>query len=296
MNWIARSIHCAFIEPESKRFESLCEQVKNFEGEKSLQTHSLKNTFVDGLSKIRAGAHSPFRLGFPIFAFIDPCGATGVSFDIVSGILKQPTAEILLNFDADGITRIYEARENANHESILNEIFGDDSWKERLSKVSSFGKRCREVLNLYKEKLRQLRGIRYVFAFEMRTRLNSLNYFLVFASQHPLGLMKMKESMKVVDQSGEYCFSDARVDQESLFSLKDPATYADSLHRTLIGKQTSYADCNDFALNETPFLNPKSMFKLLEEKGLITVVSNDPKRRKGTFNEEKILAIQFETK
>jgi three-Cys-motif partner protein len=295
-NWIAQNIQCAFIEEDTERFKSLKQEIKIFENEKKLEFRALNETFINGLANLQAQTNSPFGFRFPIFAFIDPCGATGVPFTIVSSILAQPTAEILLNFDADGIARIYAAKESANHEAILNEIFGDDSWKRRLSNVNSFGKQCREVLVLYKEKLRQLKGIRYVFAFEMRTRLNSLNYFLVFASQHPLGLEKMKESMKVVDQSGEYCFSDARIDQELLFSFNDPSVYAESLHRVFIGKQSSYADCNDFALNETPFLNPKSMLKQLEEKGLITVISNDPKRRKGTFKEKKVLAIQFENK
>jgi len=35
------------------------------------------------------------------------------------------------------------------------------------------------------------------------------------------------------------------------------------------------------------------MLKDLENKDLITVISNDPKRRKGTFNEEKIDEIVF---
>ncbi|MDL1891951.1 three-Cys-motif partner protein TcmP [Sphingobacteriales bacterium CHB3] len=293
-NWIAQDIRCSFIESDEGRFNSLSQEIKDFENEEKLKFNAINETFVNGLTQIQAEANSPFRLRFPIFVFIDPCGATGVPFKIVSNILAQPTAEILLNFDADGIARIYAAKESANHESILNEIFGDDSWKHRLSIVNSFGKQCREVLALYKEKLRQLKGIRYVFAFEMRTKLNSLNYFLVFASQHPLGLEKMKEAMKAVDQSGEYCFSDARIDQELLFSFNDPSIYAESLHHAFVGRQVSYADCNDFALNETPFLNPKSMLKILEEKGIVTIISNDPKRRKGTFNEEKVLAIHFD--
>ncbi len=292
-NWIAGNIQCTFIEADEERFKSLNQEIKTFENEDRLNFRALNATFVDGLANIQAQTNSPFRFRLPIFAFIDPCGATGVPFDIVSSILAQPTAEILLNFDADGIARIYAAKESANHESILNQVFGDDSWKERLSNINSFGKQCREVLVLYKEKLRKLKGIRYVFAFEMRTKLNSLNYFLVFASQHPLGLTKMKEAMKAVDQSGEYCFSDARIDQEILFSFNNPSAYVDSLHQAFRGKQVRYDDCNEFALNETPFLNPKSMLSLLEKSERIKVFTNDPKRRRGTFNEDKILSIQF---
>ena len=49
----------------------------------------------------------------------------------------------------------------------------------------------------------------------------------------------------------------------------------------------------DFALNETSFINPKSMLKDLKKKELITVLFNDPRRRKSTFNVDKIDRIVF---
>jgi len=58
------------------------------------------------------------------------------------------------------------------------------------------------VLALYKKKLRSLPKVRYVFAFAMNSRDGLLNYHLVFASQNPKGLEKMKEAMRAVDQSG----------------------------------------------------------------------------------------------
>ena len=58
-------------------------------------------------------------------------------------------------------------------------------------------------------------------------------------------------------------------------------------------KTVTYSELRDFALNETPFINPKAMLRDLEGKGLIIVSSSDPKRRAGTFNEDKIKAITF---
>lgn len=55
-----------------------------------------------------------------------------------------------------------------------------------------------------------------------------------------------------------------------------------------------YSELNDYALNETPFINPKRMLKDLEGKGMIQVRSSDPKRRKGTFNEECLIDITFQ--
>jgi hypothetical protein len=129
----------------------------------------------------------------------------------------------------------------------------------------------------------------------MRTSAYGLNYYLVFASQHPLGLEKMKEAMRRIDQSGDYCFSDARVAQSSFFRFDDPHQHSEHLYEQFRGKKATYDELRDFALNESPFPNPKSMLRDLElKRDLIDEVeSTDSRRRRGTFNEEKLLYVKF---
>jgi hypothetical protein len=127
----------------------------------------------------------------------------------------------------------------------------------------------------------------------MRTSASALNYHLVFASQHHLGLEKMKEAMKRMDQDGSYCFSDAKVRQQTLFRFDDPEHYSELMFNAFRRKKATYAQLRDYALNETPFVNPKSVLRVLEvEQDLIEVGSRRP-RRKGTFNEDNILWVQF---
>ena len=152
----------------------------------------------------------------------------------------------------------------------------------------------RKVLQLYKAKLRAIDKVKYVFSFEMRTSAYGLNYYLVFASQHPLGLEKMKEAMRKIDQTGGYCFSDARVIQSTLFRFDEPQQHSTDLYNNFRGKQVGYDELRDFALNESPFPNPKSMLRDLEDRNLIEEVkSKDPRRRKGTFNEGKLIYVKF---
>jgi hypothetical protein len=119
------------------------------------------------------------------------------------------------------------------------------------------------------------------------------DYVLIFASQHHRGLEKMKEAMKRIDQTGEFRFSDARVGQPLLFRFDNPEEFSQRLRRRFAGTTASYDAVRDFALNETPFINPKSMLKLLEQQGQIAVGSTNPKRKKGTFPDDTITAIQF---
>jgi hypothetical protein len=115
------------------------------------------------------------------------------------------------------------------------------------------------VLALYKERLRSLQNVRYVFSFAMKSSQATLNYHLVFASQQAIGLRKMKETMKAVDKSGSYSFSDDAVGQRRLWDFNDPEQPANRMAETLGETWRSYKDFEDFALNETPFKNPKSI-------------------------------------
>ena len=293
--WIAGAIHCVFMEENPKRFDHLTNKVGNINKPKKIHTHFFNSTFVDGLSELRKQAHNPFAPPSPLFAFVDPFGATGVPFSDVKDLLSRESSEVLINFDSDGIGRIFRAKGAANHEEILNRIFGDDSWKTELAKHQISHELYRGVLALYKQKLRTLRNVRYVFAFEMRSAKGTIDYHLVFASQHPLGLEKMKEAMKKIANHGEYCFSDAvHPKQITLFRFDDPSAYSMQFFEKFRGREVRYPEMNDYALNETPFTNPKAMLKDLEGKGVIQVASRDPKRRKGSFNEETLISITFQ--
>ena len=291
--WKAGDIHCVFIESDEKRFNHLQQLIGDLESHKRVNVHLIPTTFTEGLSQLKEKLPSTFSEFCPLFVFIDPFGATGVPFSAVENILKSPCSEVLLNFDADGIARIYRAAEDAKSDILLKEMFGNEEWKTVLAGIQDFNILCRQMLNLYRQSLRCLQNVRYDFAFEMRSKSGSLNYYLVFASQHPLGLEKMKEAMKKVDQTGNYHFSDAHVDQQTLFRFDKFENYSPLMFARFRGQIVQYDELRDFALNDTPFTNPKGMLKDLEGKDLIVVLSRDPKRRKGTFNEENIINITF---
>jgi three-Cys-motif partner protein len=160
----------------------------------------------------------------PTFAFVDPFGATGLPFSVVAEILRHPKCEVLLNLDSDGIGRLITAQQFEKNQQNLTALFGDESWKT-LNPSAPMRKLSADVLALYKKRLRSLPDVRYVFAFAMNSREGQLNYHLVFASQHPLGLEKMKEAMKAVDKSGSYSFSDDTLGQTSLFDFNAAADW-----------------------------------------------------------------------
>lgn len=282
-SWRARNIHCFFIEEDAARFQNLQRKLSEVAMHSRIHRHLFHGSFVDGVAWLRGNPINPFTQTAPVFAFIDPFGPTGLSFNAVQSFLSNPSCEVLVNLDSDGIDRIYKAGEHAKSSAHLNDVYGTSEWEAALA---SGGRQqaIQNVLSLYKKRLREIPGINYAFAFEMRKKHDQFDYHLVFASGHPLGLEKMKEAMKSIDKTGAYCFSDSYQGQQHLFTFDDPSDHAAVLAQRFSGRRVRYREVNDFSLNDTSFLNPKKMLKLLEDKGAITVESVKP-RRAGQYPE-----------
>lgn len=295
--WVAGDTHCVFIEDRADRYANLDRCITPHKTEPNLTLYPYHETFVDGLRTFAKKVPAAFKSGWARFAFIDPFGATGVPFRFVERLLRDPGSEVLVNLDANGIRRILDAGEAANHEQLLTEIFGDESWRAAIDRNADSMTKEIQLLQLYKSRLRGIPKVRYAWAFEMATHADRLEYYLVFASQHYLGLEKMKEAMKAIAQGGSYRFSDRRELQPELdlFRSDDPSPWSARLLDTYRGTKQTYGELRDFALNETPFLNPKSMLKRLQEESQIEAVPKPgTKLKRGTFPEEKLMRIRFE--
>ena len=281
--WSAADVRCFFIEETIPIHEHLMGRLAQCGSHTRVRFATHRGSFVNGMAYLRAQDRNPFVANSPVFAFIDPFGPTDVPFSEVRDLLSRPSCEVLVNLDSDGVSRIHSAGENAAHRKHLDALFGNQSWEMELAGVRDQAEAVRRILSLYKQRLRSLPNIRYAFSFEMRKMGDVLDYHLVFASGHRLGLQKMKEVMKAIDKTGAYCFSDAHVGQAHLFTFNDPSAAAESMAAFFAGTAQTYEDVEAYALNESPFPNPKSMLKFLESEGRITVDCAGGTRRKGTY-------------
>lgn len=291
--FIAKELHCAFIESHPERFKVLSETVNPFVGTPKLGITLKHREFVQGIEEIRKDLPGPFRGEGPLFVFADPFGGTGIPFNTLAECMLGETAELLINLDADGIGRIFSA-ENKNRDTQLTDLFGSECWQKELTAVGDLKKLSVQILDLYKKRLRTLPGVKFVWSFAMRGSKDTINYHLVFATKHPLGMEKMKEAMKAIDKSGSYSFSDAHVEQQALFGDDNAELYAAALFREYDGKTISWEDACVFALNETPFINPKSMLVVLERQGRVQVETHGNQPRKaGSFPEARVRTLRF---
>lgn len=290
---IAKEIHCAFIEKDVERYKVLQETTADYVGKPPLGVSHFGCDFTKGIEQLRIKVPEPFQGQGPLFVFADPFGGTQIPFQTFARCMEGPASELLINLDVDGIARIFLAK-NPGWEKQLTELFGDESWQEVLQMGAPIAQLTRATLELYKRRMRALPGVKYLWSFAMLGVQDKINYHLVFASKHPLGLLKMKESMRLIDKTGAYLFSDAHVDQHTLFRADDDEHYAEMLWLAFQGRTVSYAAADLWALNESPFLNPKSMLRLLEDRERVAAETvPGVTRKKGDFPEEKIAALRF---
>ena len=288
----SKELRFYFIEKEPWAAEHLRQKLSHRPLASQIQWDVKQGTFDQHLPDILANSRGSDQ-PVPIFAFVDPFGATGVPFEAVANILSSPNCEILLNLDSDGIARVMAASANPKNAQHLNSLFGDDGWRVIQQKGGSIQQVSVGILQTYKERLRSLPNVKYVFAFTMNDSPGKLNYHLVFASQHARGLEKMKEAMKTIDQSGDYTFSDTSVDQTVLqFAFNAPESFSQKLHATFLGQIVPLEQVRDYVLNETPFTNPAPVLEPLRKDSLISLDCFGEPPRHG-YPPERVRAIRF---
>lgn len=227
----------------------------------------------------------------PTFAFIDPFGFSGLPFELIQRLLRNPKTEVFINIMADSINRFLEHPDEQTKQHIVS-LFGTT---KALDIAECRGDRITELRLLYQEQLEQV--AKFVRYFEMKNVHDRTIYYLFFATNHPLGHKKMKEAFWKVDSSSGFCFSDAtNPDQLVLFELDETPKLARELHGHFVNRRVSVRQIETFVDDHTPFLSKhmRKALKLLEQDKKIrvdTYKQDGNKRRMNTF--PKDVTVEF---
>lgn len=185
----------------------------------------------------------------PTFAFIDPFGFSGIPFRLVERLLSKTRCEVFINFQVDSINRWLD-HPNTEISKHFADLFGTESCFD-ISQTAP--NRVAALRNLYQEQLGRIaKFIRY---FEMRDYNDKIQYYMFFASNHPLGHVKMKEAMWAVDPDGGFRFSDhTNPGQQILFEADHTLTLWPILRQRFMGQQVLTDSILKFVNDETAFL------------------------------------------
>jgi three-Cys-motif partner protein len=153
----------------------------------------------------------------PTFAFIDPFGYTKFPMELLVELAQSPATELFINFMVGFVQRFIERE---GQEGAIAELYGMEVARV-LEGVVGEEKRIEQLVEVYMHTLRERTGLQYLQRFFMLNQTGNVSYAMVHATNHPLGLKKMKAAMWNADPSGLYRFSDRMGDDDVLF-VPDP--------------------------------------------------------------------------
>ena len=190
----------------------------------------------------------------PLFVFIDPFGAKGFSMATIEKILKREGAEVFLLLDVDGMDRNLMAWDAPNRR-ILCDVFGlPEADFDPIRASGDQKKRISLLRQLYEKRLRDRNLAQGILPFRMYDRRNQPLHDMIFLTNNKLGFVKMKESMWKADETGEFKFSEADIDQLPLQFESIEERLWGKLIREFGGKTISGADVTRFVELRTFFL------------------------------------------
>lgn len=257
-----------FMDERSDRILHLSQELSKTLIPSNYVIQTIPGTFAHEFGKLMDHLDAQGLQIAPTFAFIDPFGFKGLPFTLVERLLKNPKTEVFVNVMAGAINRFLEHPDGNTKQHIV-ELFGTS---KALDIAAADGDRVMNLRALYQEQLSKC--AKFVRYFEMRDLNDRTIYYLFFATNHPLGHVKMKEAFWKVDQSSGFRFSDAtNPNQLVLFELDQTPILAKQLQSKFGGKRLSIRNICVFVENETPYLSShmRKALQLLEENKEIQV-------------------------
>ncbi len=276
-----------FIEERADRLAHLNEELAKVNLPAHFMVTADSGQFHEHLSRILESVEVGGQQLAPTFAFIDPFGFSGIPFELIKRLLRQPRCEVFITFMVDAINRFVQHPEDKIVQHIV-EAFGDD---DAIRIAKGPGERVPRLRDLYQAKLSTVAD--YVRYFEMRDCNDRLEYYLFFATNHAMGHLKMKEAMWKVDPDGEFRFSDAtNPDQMVLFEADHDDALALEIRTYFHGRGTvTGSEVRKFVEGGTAYLKRHMTAALKYEEKQAHLVVDDlktdgNKRRANTFPDE----------
>lgn len=283
----SREVVFIFIEEKPERMEMLKQQIQARYSPELVDNILFYNSkFDDTVTSVLDEIEQQRKKLAPTFAFVDPFGFSDTPMSTLGRILRQDSAEILVNFMHGFVQRFI----NNPDETIARHydgLFGTSAWRGIAATDIPTKERERRIHDLYQTQL-HANGARYVRSFRLRNKSNQTEYFLFFATNHPLGLDKMKQAMWRADPTGAYDFSDF-TDSSSpvLFTMEPDFTALETaITSRYSGKIATVAEIESFVVTETPYHSSQyktNVLAPLERSGRVECIDSHLRKRRFTY-------------
>jgi three-Cys-motif partner protein len=213
-----------FIEKEQDRAKHLQQVVDEWKDKvpASTKLNVVTGTFDGTMTEIFDYLDEQKSKLAPAFVMIDPFGVSGTPMSVVRRLLQNPRCEIYFSLMYEWLNRFKASREFEPH---LDELFGCRDWRD-LIEIQDPEERRIALYALYERQLRDA-GAKQVVHFDIFDG-NRLKYSIFFASQHEVGVDRMKAAIWKAAPDGGFAFHGSRTPELALVAspdfkpLKDP--------------------------------------------------------------------------
>lgn len=190
------------------------------------------NSFEEAVKYILSRLNKENQLA-PTFAFIDPFGWSGIPMKLIGKLVSSDKCEVLINFMFNFVTR-FVGGDQPKISISYSKLFGTEGDKHKEAGTLSGVERKEFLLNLYKDRLKEICRFKYVRHFELLySGQNRTAYFLIHGTRHIKGLECIKDAMWEIDPASGICFTGHTGDQQVLFQ---PQPDYQSLRKALLSQ------------------------------------------------------------
>lgn len=215
-----RSIHlrCFFIEKERTAYERLRAFAEKQTGiDVATQNNEFENAVPNIEQFLEAGGRDAFT-----FLFIDPKGWTGYPLAVIQPLLRRPSTEVLINFMTSFIQR-FVGMSTAAIRSSFEELYGTSAFLDDFQKLEGLDREDFAV-EKYAAVIKAAGGFECVGrAVVLNPLKDKTQYHLIYATGHPKGLEKFKETekaaMRVMEATRAKAQQDTREAKSNQYEL-----------------------------------------------------------------------------
>ncbi len=236
----------------------------------------------------------------PTFSFVDPWGYDGLTYDLISALIKDWGSDCIFYFN---YRRINMAIVNPYFQDHMKALFGEQLLEEVRAAIKGMNPLDREhyILNALGALFDQSGLYTVPFRFQCEDR-DQTSHYIIFVSKHPLAYTVMKDIMAGQSTShDDDCagFEYVPVENPQLSFLYKYALPMSELRAILLrkykGRRVSVIDIFYDTHVGTPFIlkNFKSTLLELLDEGLVSVENPDGnlKVRKNSMADQYIVTF-----
>ena len=224
---------------------------------------------------------------YPTLFLVDPFGYNFAISDL-SELMNSFGNEIIVNFMFDFINRFISKPEL---EEVLTSFFGSDEWKQAIS--LSGQQRETFLVNLFRSKLKEITGAKYVFSYRLcYPNKDQTYYYLIHATNHIDGITLMKDAFASIN-NGHVQYLGKNNNVISLFDMN--CYKADDIYKSFLVKyKGGKIEFNTFwaeIVEDTAYTikDLSESIKELETEGKVSIIRVSSKR--GSYKNKDVICV-----